>query len=238
MTRRSVVAGVGSALPKRRVTNEELARTVDTTDEWIVERTGIRNRYIAGDGETTATLATDAARAALAHAGLQATDIDLIVLATATPDQTFPSTATKVQAALGINDCVAFDVWISNRDRNIGNVVAEPVGGREGSDVRLYAIDFEKADVLRGVSRFEITAKHTPRECWPVNELAQHFAGLQRPAGMCGRISGVTEDAIRAVFDEVAFNLAGHSVSWCDSASNYLASRASRIRELVAEAWQ
>jgi len=110
MTRRSVVAGVGSALPKRRVTNEELARTVDTTDEWIVERTGIRNRYIAGDGETTATLATDAARAALAHAGLQATDIDLIVLATATPDQTFPSTATKVQAALGINDCVAFDV--------------------------------------------------------------------------------------------------------------------------------
>jgi len=110
MTRRSVVAGVGSALPKRQVTNAELAETVDTTDEWIVERTGIRNRYIAGDGETTATLATDAARAALAHAGLQATDIDLIVLATATPDQTFPSTATKVQAALGINDCVAFDV--------------------------------------------------------------------------------------------------------------------------------
>ena len=110
MTRRSVVAGVGSALPKRQVTNAELAETVDTTDEWIVERTGIRNRYIAGDGETTATLATDAARAALAHAGPQATDIDLIVLATATPDQTFPSTATKVQAALGINDCVAFDV--------------------------------------------------------------------------------------------------------------------------------
>ena len=110
MTRRSVVAGVGSALPKREVTNEELARTVDTTDEWIVERTGIRNRYIAGDGETTATLATDAARAALDHAGVQAGDIDLIVLATATPDQTFPSTATKVQAALGIDDCVAFDV--------------------------------------------------------------------------------------------------------------------------------
>ena len=110
MTRRSIVAGVGSALPRRQVTNAELAETVDTTDEWIVERTGIRNRYIAGDGETTATLATDAARSALAHAGLEATDIDLIVLATATPDQTFPSTATKVQAALGINDCVAFDV--------------------------------------------------------------------------------------------------------------------------------
>ena len=110
MTRRSVIAGVGSALPKRRVTNEELAATVDTTDEWIVERTGIRNRYIAADGETTGTLATDAARAALSHAGMDALDIDLIVLATATPDQTFPSTATKVQAALGINDCIAFDV--------------------------------------------------------------------------------------------------------------------------------
>ena len=110
MMRRSVVAGVGSALPKRKVTNAELAETVDTTDEWIVERTGIRNRYIAGEGETTATLATDAARAALAHAGIDATGIDLIVLATATPDQTFPSTATKVQAALGINDCIAFDV--------------------------------------------------------------------------------------------------------------------------------
>jgi 3-oxoacyl-[acyl-carrier-protein] synthase-3 len=108
--RRSVIAGVGSALPKRRVTNEELSLTVDTTDEWIVERTGIRNRYIASDGETTATLATEAARQALDHAGIEATDIGLIVLATATPDQTFPSTATKVQAALGINDCIAFDV--------------------------------------------------------------------------------------------------------------------------------
>ena len=110
MTRRSVVAGVGSALPARRVTNEELAATVDTTDEWIVERTGIRSRYMAADGETTGSLATAAARAALEHAGVDASDIDLIVLATATPDQTFPSTATKVQAALGINDCIAFDV--------------------------------------------------------------------------------------------------------------------------------
>ena len=110
MTRRSVVAGVGSALPARRVTNEELAATVDTTDEWIVERTGIRSRYMAADGETTGSLATAAERAALEHAGVDASDIDLIVLATATPDQTFPSTATKVQAALGINDCIAFDV--------------------------------------------------------------------------------------------------------------------------------
>jgi 3-oxoacyl-[acyl-carrier-protein] synthase III len=110
MTRRSVIAGVGSALPKRQVSNEELSRTVDTTDEWIVERTGIRNRYIASDGETTGSLAAAAARNALDHAGFDARDIDLIVLATATPDQTFPSTATKVQAALGINDCIAFDV--------------------------------------------------------------------------------------------------------------------------------
>jgi len=108
--RRSAVLGVGSALPTRRVTNAELAETVDTTDEWIVERTGIRSRYVAGDGETTASLATDAAKRALENAGVDAADIDLIVLATATPDQTFPSSATKVQAALGINDCIAFDV--------------------------------------------------------------------------------------------------------------------------------
>jgi 3-oxoacyl-[acyl-carrier-protein] synthase-3 len=97
-------------LPARKVTNDELAETVDTTDAWIIERTGIRSRYIASDNETTASLATDAARKALAHAGVDAVDIDLIVLATATPDQTFPSSATKVQAALGINDCIAFDV--------------------------------------------------------------------------------------------------------------------------------
>ena len=110
MSVHSVIAGVGSALPRRQVTNAELAETVETTDAWIVERTGIRSRYVAGDDETTASLATEAARRALDHAGLGATDIDLIVLATATPDQTFPSSATKVQAALGINDCIAFDV--------------------------------------------------------------------------------------------------------------------------------
>ncbi|WP_347092209.1 beta-ketoacyl-ACP synthase III [Sphingomonas parapaucimobilis] len=107
---RSIVTGTGSALPTRRVSNEELAQEVDTSDEWIVERTGIRFRHIAGSEETTATLAADAAKAAIAAAGLSAQDIDLIVLATATPDQTFPATATKVQAMLGINDCVAFDV--------------------------------------------------------------------------------------------------------------------------------
>jgi 3-oxoacyl-[acyl-carrier-protein] synthase III len=110
VTLRAAILGTGSALPKRQVTNAELAARVDTSDEWIVERTGIRMRHIAGEGETTASLATDAARAALSEAGLQARDIDLIVLATATPDQTFPSSATKVQAALDIADCVAFDV--------------------------------------------------------------------------------------------------------------------------------
>ncbi|MFW2850577.1 beta-ketoacyl-ACP synthase III [Sphingomonas sp. TX0543] len=107
---RSVITGTGSALPARRVSNADLAEMVDTTDDWIVERTGIRFRHIAAPDETTATLATDAAKAALAAAGVEARDIDLIVLATATPDQTFPATATKVQAALGIDDCTAFDV--------------------------------------------------------------------------------------------------------------------------------
>lgn len=110
VARRAVIQGVGSALPKRRVDNAELAAQVDTSDEWIVERTGIRTRYIAGAGETTATLATEACRKALAEAGMEPGEIDLIVLATATPDQTFPSSATRVQAMLGIDDCIAFDV--------------------------------------------------------------------------------------------------------------------------------
>lgn len=108
--RRAVIMGTGSALPRRRVSNAELAETVDTSDEWIVERTGIRARHIAGADETTSTLATDAARRALESAGIDASQIGLIVLATSTPDQTFPASATLVQAALGINDCVAFDV--------------------------------------------------------------------------------------------------------------------------------
>jgi len=110
VTSRIVVAGSGSALPSRRVSNQELAETVDTSDEWIVERTGIRWRHIAGEGETTASLATEAARRALAAAGIEPSQVGLIVLATATPDQTFPASATIVQAALGIADCVAFDV--------------------------------------------------------------------------------------------------------------------------------
>lgn len=108
--RRSRIVGVGSYLPARVVTNAELAARIDTTDEWITQRTGIRQRHVAADGETTSMLATHAAEAALTHAGLKASDIDLIVLATATPDFTFPSTATQVQAALGIRHGVAFDV--------------------------------------------------------------------------------------------------------------------------------
>jgi 3-oxoacyl-[acyl-carrier-protein] synthase-3 len=107
---RAVVKGSGSALPRRAVSNDELAKEVDTSDEWIRERTGISNRYIAGEGETTATLATEAARNALVAAGVDASEIDLIILATCTPDQTFPATATIVQDALGCNGCTAFDV--------------------------------------------------------------------------------------------------------------------------------
>jgi len=110
VTRRSVIVGTGAALPPRRVTNAELAERVETSHEWIVERTGIEARHIAGDGETTATLATEAARKALDSAGIDAKQIGLIVLATATPDQTFPASATRVQTALGIDDCIAFDV--------------------------------------------------------------------------------------------------------------------------------
>ena len=109
-SRRSVVVGTGSALPQRCVSNSELAAQVDTTDEWIVERTGIRQRYIAGEGETTASLATAAARAACAAAGIDPASVGLIVLATATPNQTFPATATIVQDALGANGGIAFDV--------------------------------------------------------------------------------------------------------------------------------
>jgi 3-oxoacyl-[acyl-carrier-protein] synthase-3 len=108
--RRSVVAGVGSYLPAKCLTNDELAKLVDTSDEWIVQRTGIKERHIAAQGETTSMLGEKAARAALANAGLAPSDIDLIIVATSTPDYTFPSTATQIQAALGITHGAAFDL--------------------------------------------------------------------------------------------------------------------------------
>ncbi len=108
--RRAVIVGVGSYLPEKIVTNEDLAKFVDTSDEWIRERTGIKQRHIAADGETTSDLAVHAAQRALEDAGMAASDIDLIVLATSTPDNTFPATATLVQARLGITQGSAFDI--------------------------------------------------------------------------------------------------------------------------------
>ena len=110
MTRRSVLVGTGAAWPVQAVSNVELSERVETSDEWIVERTGIRSRHIAGAGETTSSLATEAARQALAAAGLEPADIGLIILATCTPDQTFPATATIVQDRLGCHGGIAFDV--------------------------------------------------------------------------------------------------------------------------------
>ncbi|MEZ5996146.1 MAG: beta-ketoacyl-ACP synthase III [Hyphomonadaceae bacterium] len=110
MTFRSVLAGAGAHVPARVLTNAELAQRVDTSDEWIVERTGIRERHIAGPDEKTSDLACAAAAKALAHAGREAKDIDLVIVATTTPDLTFPATAARVQAALGITHGAAFDL--------------------------------------------------------------------------------------------------------------------------------
>jgi 3-oxoacyl-[acyl-carrier-protein] synthase-3 len=110
MNFRSQVIGCGSYLPERVVTNAELAQRLDTTDEWIVQRTGIRQRHIAAPGEATSDLATRAAERALGNAGVKPEEVDLIVLATATPDHTFPATAAKVQARLGMKAGAAFDV--------------------------------------------------------------------------------------------------------------------------------
>jgi 3-oxoacyl-[acyl-carrier-protein] synthase-3 len=107
---RSVVLGCGGYLPSRVLKNSELSQMVDTTDEWIRQRTGIRERHIAGESETTATMAIEAARAALAAAAVEASSIDLIILATSTPDNTFPASAVAVQAGLGITHGAAFDL--------------------------------------------------------------------------------------------------------------------------------
>ena len=107
---RSVVLGCGSYLPEQVVTNAQLAARIDTSDEWIVQRTGIRERHVAAEGEFTSHLAIKAAQAALSDAGVDAQSIDLIVLATSTPDNTFPATAVAVQHGLGINHGAAFDL--------------------------------------------------------------------------------------------------------------------------------
>ena len=110
MSVRSVVLGCGAYLPSRIVTNEELSTRVDTTDEWIVQRTGIRQRHVAAEGEFTSDLALAAAHDAIRHAGIAIDEIDLVIVATATPDNTFPATATKVQHKLGMTRGFAFDV--------------------------------------------------------------------------------------------------------------------------------
>ena len=110
MAIRSILAGVGAYLPARAVSNDELARTVETTDEWIRERTGIRQRHIAAPHETAAFMGTAAARAALADAGAVPGEVDAIILATSTPDQAFPATALRVQAALGVTRGFGFDI--------------------------------------------------------------------------------------------------------------------------------
>lgn len=107
---RAVVLGCGAYLPAKIVTNDDLSARIDTTDEWIQQRTGIRQRHIAADGELTSDLALAACRKALARSGVSTDEIDLIILATTTPDNTFPATATKVQAALGVTRGMAFDI--------------------------------------------------------------------------------------------------------------------------------
>jgi 3-oxoacyl-[acyl-carrier-protein] synthase III len=107
---RSVIAGVGSALPKRIMTNDDISKIVDTSDEWIRDRTGIKARHIADNSETTRSLGLVAAKNALDHANLSASEVDLIILATSTPDNTFPATATLIQADLGITKGAAFDM--------------------------------------------------------------------------------------------------------------------------------
>ncbi|WP_288426823.1 beta-ketoacyl-ACP synthase III [uncultured Agrobacterium sp.] len=107
---RSIVRGFGAALPKRVMTNQDIEGVVETSDEWIVQRTGIKQRYIAGEGETTSSLGEAAARAALENAGIKPEDIDLIIVATSTPDNTFPATAVNIQNRLGITGGFAFDV--------------------------------------------------------------------------------------------------------------------------------
>jgi 3-oxoacyl-[acyl-carrier-protein] synthase III len=107
---RSVVRGIGSALPKKAVKNADLAGIVETSDEWIVQRTGIKQRYIADETETTTSLGADAARAALKNAGLTVADIDMIIVATATPDNTFPAASVNIQNRLGMTHGFAFDV--------------------------------------------------------------------------------------------------------------------------------
>ncbi len=143
MTIRSVILGTGSYLPERVMTNKELETLVDTTDEWIVQRSGISERRIAAEGETTADLAIAAARRAVEASGLKGEDIDGIIVATSTPDSTFPSVAVKVQAALGARHGPVFDVQAVCSGFVYGLAVADSLI-RTGAAKRLLLVGAEK----------------------------------------------------------------------------------------------
>lgn len=143
MTIRSVIAGCGSYLPAQTVTNADLEKRVDTTDEWIVQRTGIRERHIANDDEPTSVMAVKAARAALAHAKLTTADIDGVIVATCTPDTTFPSTAIRVQGALELKPGPAMDVHAACSGFIYGMTVADSLI-RTGQCKRLLVIGAER----------------------------------------------------------------------------------------------
>lgn len=132
--------------------------------------------------------------------------------------------------------CTAFDTWTSNRDRNVNNIVGEPVGGQKRADFKLVAIDFEKADILRGVDRFTVT-QHPARAFRPTGDLARHFAGLQFPRVACEKIEGVGKDEIAKVFASLQRALPSQPIAWADSAADFLAARGRRIFQLVQEVW-
>jgi len=143
MTVRAVIKGCGSYLPKKVLTNKDLEKIVETTDEWIVQRSGIRERHIAEDGETTVTMAAKAGQAALGHAGLTANDIDAVIVCTSTPDHTFPSVAAEVQAAMGLKPGPAFDLQAVCSGFVYGLSVAD-MFVRSGHAKRLLLIGAEK----------------------------------------------------------------------------------------------
>ena len=143
MTIRSVILGTGSYLPEKILTNKEMENLVETSDEWIVQRTGIRQRHVAAKDETTADMAIEAARRAVEASGLKGEDIDGIIVATSTPDSTFPSVAVKVQAALGVKNGPVFDVQAVCTGFVYGLAVADSLL-RTGAAKRLLVIGAEK----------------------------------------------------------------------------------------------
>ena len=142
MAMMSTIAGCGAYLPERVLTNDDLASMVDTSDEWITARTGIRQRHIAAEGEFTSDLAHNAAQSALSHAGMKPSDLDMIIVATTTPDHTFPSTATRVQAMLGLAHGSAFDVQAVCSGFIYGLAIADNfIKGRQAANVLLIGAE-------------------------------------------------------------------------------------------------